>query len=288
MNGTNARYLTFPEQVHYAQKVKDGDEHAFGVLYDHFSQAITGYVAGKLSNVDDAKDLVADCFTKALSAMRDGKFDTRYSVYTFLRAIADNTIRRYLKQRYVRTPGHRGDAAPEYKPKLLYLVDREHSAGKLWKAASQELQAMPAQDVEAIAWELFRIVLSSCLKPHHGVVFGFIRLLEWRPREIVKQLSDNSLHELTKRLYHDFASLFPSHRIPQTMAQDHCPKFFDSLERAAAEVFAEPEYENLRVPPRKTGQLLLREFYGQNPSASLSDWCDKVRNRARNAMRVGI
>jgi DNA-directed RNA polymerase specialized sigma24 family protein len=286
VNETAVRYLAFHEQIQYVRKVEEGDEQAFGVLYDHFSQAITGYVNGRLSNADDISDLAADCFAKAYSAVRDGKFDTRYSFYTFLRAIADNEIRHYLKQRYVKIAGN--DSVAAYRPKLYHYMNHDGSSTRSWEEAYPSLSIMPAQDIEAVSWELLRIVLSNCLKPHHGLAFGFIRLLEWRPREIVEQLSDSSLSELSSRFYHDFAAWFPSARKPESTAHDHCPEFLETLERTVADVFGEPEYENLRGQPRKAGDVLLSEFYGTSPSASLSDWCDKVRNRARKSLRGDI
>jgi len=44
------------------------------------------------------------------------------------------------------------------------------------------------------------------------------------------------------------------------------------------------------TPPqqRKVGEILLEDFYGPNPTASLYDWCDKTRNRARKALAEGM
>jgi DNA-directed RNA polymerase specialized sigma24 family protein len=277
-------YLPHKEQVDLVSKARKGDRNAFGTLYECFVEAVTGHVMGRLSTAADAQDVVSDTFTLALKAVKSGRFDPQYSFYTFLRGIADNEVKRFLKKEYVQVAAGVRDGKRAWAPKLLSLVEDRGVAADRVRMADYELCRLPGADMDTVAAELLKLVLTCPAKPHQSVAFCLVRFLEWRPQEMVRELSHESLFDLTGRVYGGLAALFPLEDAFRSPVRRHCPEFWALLVSTIDQVYVEPEYARLgRKAIRKTGDLSIEEFYGPNPTGSLSDWCDKVRNRARKA-----
>ena len=70
-------------------------------LYAEFLPKVRAYIAARISRPDDAEDLAADVFTKALDAL-DSYSAYRAEFSTWLYTIASNTIRDYLRRSSVR------------------------------------------------------------------------------------------------------------------------------------------------------------------------------------------
>ncbi len=280
-------YLTPQRQRELVADAHAGDNTAFGVLYEHFRAAICGHISGRLGNPEDVEDVSGDCFLLALKAVQQGRFDPQYSFYTFLRGIADNEIKRLLKRQYVQVPRFRNQGTPAYVPKVLAIPEKGSVTGA-WRLVDRMLASMPRHDAQAVASELLRLVLSCTTKPHQNLAFCLIRFLEWRPREVVRDLSRFTLFQIAQRVYESFAVVFPGWKIGQDQdsRRRHCAEFWNRVEEPTAKVYPEPEYERLRTEyPGNAQDLVLEAFYGPSPTASLSDWCDKVRRRARKAAK---
>jgi DNA-directed RNA polymerase specialized sigma24 family protein len=278
------QYLSPQRQRELVADTESGDSNAFGVLYEHFRQALTGHVCGRLSGSEDVEDVVGDCFLLALKAVRQGKFDPQYSFYTFLRGIADNEVKRFLKRTYVPLPRRSAEVGARYVPKVLVIPEGSSLSKDACRRTDHMLASLPPGDPEAVASELLRLALSSPAKPHQNLAFCLIRFLEWRPREVVSELGGSAILHIAERVYESFAALFPGEEFGADSRQRHCAGFWRLLERPVADVYPEPEYERLRaVPSVRAGDLPLEVFFGPSPTASLSDWCDKARRRARKA-----
>ena len=269
-------YLSAEEQRTLASKAQQGDETAFGTLYEHFSEALTGYVTGRLRSFDDASDVASETFTTALTLVRDGRYDPAYTFYTFLKVIADSHIAHQLRKTHVEVPASPdGPGTPRYLQRLRPLAD------------IPEIAFLPSQELELVAYELLLMVLSCGSKPHHAIAFCLIAILDWRPREVIEQLGTHSLFGLIRRVYEDHASLSAQRSRGRTLCRDHCPMFWQQLVSSVADVYHEPEYQHLRAHVGPVGDLSLSLFYGPKPAASLSDWCYKARTRARIAIETG-
>jgi DNA-directed RNA polymerase specialized sigma24 family protein len=277
-------YLSLQRQRQLVASTESGDRNAFGVLYEQFRHALTGYVGGRLSTSEDVEDVVGDCFLLALKAVQQGRFDPQYSFYTFLRGIADNQVKRFLKRAYVQSPRRSLERRVRYVPRVLAMRDESSFPTGAWQRTDQMLASLPARDSEAVASELLRLVLSSPSKPHQNLALCLVRFLEWRPHEVVRELTGCALRRIAERVYESFAALFPGAEFGEDSRGSHCPEFWRLLEQSVVGVYPEPEYERLRTAgPARTGDVLLEAFYGPSPTASLSDWCDKARRRARKA-----
>lgn len=149
------------------------------------------------------------------------------------------------------------------------------------------LPDIPPPPDKEIVIELLLITFRCCAKPHQLIAFVFNKLLEWKPQEIVEELSDNPLKELSLKLREDYCSCF--HPFEEEIAPCFSP-LLEKMERDVREVYTEPEYlERLRdVMDQKVGSTCLRDYCGDNPTASIGDWANKVKERARRAIEEGI
>jgi hypothetical protein len=135
------------------------------------------------------------------------------------------------------------------------------------------------------AARLLRATFSLPSPPHQLVVFGFNRLLAWKPRDIAKSLSPFRLSELEVRLEDDFVAVNP-------YDDDFVRGCFRGL-RYGMEVTlgylvshpkARQAYSSLLE--RVTGSIVLCEFYDMehDPEDSVCKWSNNVWKSLRIRM----
>jgi RNA polymerase sigma-70 factor, ECF subfamily len=84
------------------KQVKNGDDEAFGMLYEQYAEVIFRYVYSHLENRLDAEDLTEEIFLRAWRALP--KYDERGLPFSaFLFRIARNSLIDYYRQRKVVT-----------------------------------------------------------------------------------------------------------------------------------------------------------------------------------------
>ena len=82
------------EYIQQAQK----DPRAFVHLYDHYFSRIHAYVCYRVHSQQDAEDVIADVFFKAIRGLRHFKWRHRNSFAAWLFRIAHNLIADYYRQ----------------------------------------------------------------------------------------------------------------------------------------------------------------------------------------------
>jgi len=256
--------LSHEEEIALAVRAGGGDREAWGTLYARFVKPVKGYIAGRVGSLDDADDLAQECFIRAQSRLEGRRYDAQYRFYTLLRGIAEHVVRDHWACRHV----------------------RDEDIGEQASDGCDTTGGAPRED-SLDRLELFRLMLTSDAKPHQCLVFGLITLLEWRPREVVAERRTRTLGEIAEefcRGYHEAISPFLTW---QTFRREYCAPLFGRLESPLADVYVEHEYEDLRRTHRgKVKFLPLEVFFGSDPSASLSDWCHRVRERTRKLLLV--
>ncbi len=80
---------------------KQGDEEAFGQLYDCYAQRIFRYVRIKIQNREEAQDVVQEVFTKAYLGLKHLEIEN-LNFTAWLYRIASNTINDHFRKRYSR------------------------------------------------------------------------------------------------------------------------------------------------------------------------------------------
>lgn len=81
------------------ERSKQGDEEAFGQLYDCYAQRIFRYVRIKVQNREEAQDILQEVFTKAFLGLRS--LDLQGLNFTaWLYRVTSNTINDHFRKRY--------------------------------------------------------------------------------------------------------------------------------------------------------------------------------------------
>ena len=90
--------MTLEQEYEYIQKAQK-DLRAFMHLYDHYFPRIHAYVRYRVHNSQDAEDLIADTFFKAIRKLGSFKWRNEGSFAAWLFCIAHNLIVDYYRQR---------------------------------------------------------------------------------------------------------------------------------------------------------------------------------------------
>lgn len=81
------------------KKAKNGDEAAFGQLYDLFAQRIFRYISLKIQDSSLAEDILQDTFIKAWKALPDLP-EENLNFSAWLYKIAGNCVNDYFRKKY--------------------------------------------------------------------------------------------------------------------------------------------------------------------------------------------
>jgi len=135
--------------------------------------------------------------------------------------------------------------------------------------------------------ELLRLMFSCCAKPHMLLATGFVKLLEWRPREIVDELSDWNLGRLSERFCLDYYQLS---QVYYSIEQEeflylYCFGLLQKVQSHIPDVYPEPSFKFLQdLPYTFVKEIPFRTFYGKDPAKSIHDWSYKVKERTRKVI----
>jgi hypothetical protein len=223
---------------------------------------VKGYIAGRVGSLDDAEDLAQECFIRVQKRLEGKPYDARYRFYTLLRGIAEHVVCDHWVCRCIpgKDPGDQ-------------VADR------------CDLMNAPPRDDAVDRLELLRLMLESEAKPHQCLAFGLIKLLEWKPREVVEERGSRTLGALAAEFCRDYHAVVSPFLSWQAFRGGYCMELFKRLESPVATVYVEHEYAGVRESHRgKAADLRLKAFFGDDPSASLSDWCNRVGERTRKLL----
>jgi len=124
-----------------------------------------------------------------------------------------------------------------------------------------------------------RVTFCSELPPHQLIVFGFAKLLEWTPREIVAELSDLSLGDLHNRLECEYLQIV---RMRRRVVHDCFRPLRERMEPPLGQVIADSNtrrlYEDLLC--LVAGKTILSNYYTRRvPEENVAQWCGDVKKR---------
>jgi len=115
--------------------------------------------------------------------------------------------------------------------------------------------------------------------PHQLIAFGFNKLLCYGPQRITNELSQERLGSLFEELKNKYSQ---KSSVPQGII-DIC---FRPLEKKLAKSFSQIRDPRdsfaIRFPctsTQPTRETCLLCYYGSDPEANISDWCNKVKEK---------
>ena len=109
-------------------KVEQGDQLAESALYQKYSDRLYFLALSELHSREEAEDVRAEAFTRALLALREGKLRKPDSLSSFIVGIALNVIRESRRPRFGTEPlaDHESTLVGEASPEKAFL-DQEVS-----------------------------------------------------------------------------------------------------------------------------------------------------------------
>jgi hypothetical protein len=124
--------------------------------------------------------------------------------------------------------------------------------------------------------------------PHQALAFGFVKLLEWRPAEVVRELSPMRLTELTDKLEESLGEIGVC---PRERLTDILSRMRTTFPKALRAILRDPRTRDTwhHLLDRSVGGIRFEEFYtSANREANVVQWWDAVRKRiARDVARRG-
>ena len=204
-----------------------------------------------------------------------GTYDPNRPFVPFLRGIATHLLSRFVSR------------VCEALPEVEADTPASHAVRPAFRDALHR-QRIPPQGWVLARFELIAVACGCGSKPHHVLAFMFVKLLEWRPREIWQELLDVPLGSLYTRFVRDYDRFL--HDIGPGIWIDQRRSLARDLSRSVGEVYVEAEYGRLRSKRHQpVRRLAFRDLLTPLDDPHVfSDWCDRVRNRAKALVESGV
>ncbi len=246
------------------EAAKQGSESAVETLRSRHRKEVRGYIRARV-HPDQVDDIEQDIWIRVHAKLH--LYDSNRG--PFVAFVKDHAHWRIIE--HYREQG--------CQPNQVTSIDDSESSNILtvMKASSPSPFTVV---VELEETERFlRVTFSSSLPPHQLVVFGFVKLLEWKPREVVAELSDQSLRELENRLESDYLQIMCMREaIVRSCFRPLRERMDLRLEQAITDFNTRRPYKHLL--DLVAGDRILRDYYtDQNPENNVAHWSFDVRKR---------
>ena len=253
--------------------MRDAETNLADLVAAH-ERRLYGFFRARVREDAAASDLAQETWVEVL---RHGDtFDAgKGSFWTFTRIWADFVLRRHWE---------RGQKERE---RIALEPSSEPDEGGGPGAGERPDTGRPSPHDSVQLSRLLRMVLRCALAcsrpPNEILVFGFTKL-EWKPREITMNLSDEILRTLAARLEREYVALVPDPELASAFSP-----LREKLELSLSQILSDPRslraYDH--VPAEPTGSLLLRAYFppAANPDAIVTRWWDTVKRSVFRELR---
>jgi len=269
------RYLKFRFSQNPAM---DPSEIDIDELVRSHEKALFGYFRARVADDSTAADLAQDTWIEVLR--RADTFDPEIAgFWTFAKNWARFVLLRYYERSQrdsiLATGGPKRGEDDEPDGISADVIDDER-----FGIGSQERRNATASAADTLAdAERFRLLLWAAMTcrrpPHERIVFGFSRL-EWRPAEMVAELSDAKLGDLLVRLQADYRAVAPTVDTSDAFS----PLVKQMGERLVDLLRDKRTKDSLAgLLERVVGGTFLREYYapGSRPEDRIVNWWAAVK-----------
>lgn len=270
----NKNGLSNKEMTILAHAAVWGDTDAFWMIGEAYREFFTKTKISKMllvhSGAMEADDLYTEALLKVNDALQKGSYDPRRGFFKYVCRTVRNVVLDYLNKvtREPKLSDEHNDIVDRIKileSKMPKIIDPEKITQYL---------------------EMFRLVCECCVKPHQILALCFVKLIKWKPQEIVEELSDEALGVLADRFFGEYLSYFTGYLDEDRLKHAFLP-LFDKLDLSPKDCYPESGYEDKIKGFKRVGDIILKVFYGKEPANNLSDWPYKAKDRARNAIIEG-
>jgi DNA-directed RNA polymerase specialized sigma24 family protein len=245
-------------------RIAAGDKEAFREIHSRYGRNIDGFVRVRANNREDAEDIVQDTW-EALWEKAKTYDKNRAAVSTFLRMLGVTAIANFYRRNAQRVS------------KAAVPVEGESSENLL-----SILRSGPDGMNHVLEDLMLKLVFGGSSPPHQMLVFGFVERLEWRPRELVSELSPRMLHDLEAKLETDYAA---TSALNGDTIRARFQLLRHSMLQPLMEVLTEPKTKVIcrDFLTLKAGETLLNQYFTHVPN-EISQWCLAVRRRVASEL----
>lgn len=247
--------LTEEQVQELIEQAKQGDSNAANLLIGAYEGSILGFIKRKINHQQDVEDTYQDTCMEVIRNL--SVYDsTKGKFYTFYRKTADFMVKRYYDTKTRNAGKYTGlDENVLFEDNELLIVDF--------------LSSMAENENSELYTICMKVLFSQGGMPHQVISFCFNKLIypakyeSYRgyPGEIVKDLSDSILLKLFDQFRNEYAIYFR--------------KMDFKLFRPVYVVMEEKEDGTM------IGAKLLRDYYGKDPVANISDWSYRVAAKVK-------
>jgi len=275
------------EELDLVKKACAGDEEAFKELQRRYKSSIRGYIAGrcfpglaritigaKEKDVDQGiKEIEQNTWIEAWKKIASYE-PAKSSFYRFVCIWADYMILRHFSRK-------------ERKEIPLSVLNNntQNDGGEDWPDAKVLDGIIFADDdfsrdeyLEKCR-EFLKITFSEGGAAHQLEVFGFNKLISgWGPKDIVVKLSPSSLKDLCQQLILSYKA---ESCLPGYVVDDCFLPLAEKMQSKVSETLGDENSRRAYVDllEIRTGETLLKAYFGKDPEHNISDWSDKVKKR---------
>ena len=253
--------LQHTDEALLIDRAKQGDRKAFDELYARHEKKVYGFIRVRVYNDDDVQDIAqktVDTVWRKMSVYEP----TLGNFSNFAISRASHRLLDYYKER---------KKLREREVLLSELMRRFPNIGQEQESEEVMDRLMPpsggsVEDAVRRAEEYedaVRRVFGGSSPPHQLIVFGFCKLLEWKPGEVVDDLSGRSLRELAQMLEDEYLA-------KTGLPQDRFRPYFARLREKTT---------------GHMGDAALRDYYGDDPEADIAHWWYAVKRRVWSEAR---
>ncbi len=248
------------DDVLTAVDAKNGNQASLDILGERYYREIKVYIESHVYNNQDAEDIAQDAWVAVLKNLKN--YDHVHgSFLSFAKQRAHYELLRFFKVRKDRAKVH--ELFSEFSARFPDAEFRDDDTEIIERIAQPHLRENEDAIMRLSLYKnAIRIACGSPNPPHQSIVFGFCKLLEWKPGEVVEELSDIDLRELESRLEEEFH---------QIVSDQKTLELFESL-RARMPLLL----KDAGIPPKTLGIYLdlaervvggtfLREYYTHKP-----------------------
>ncbi len=263
------------EELLLVIQAQAGDSESFNQLWSDHQEALFGFIRWQIRCADAdriAREILSDAFVFLRSHISD--YDPNRSRFrTFAKLHVDSLRKKRFRRGREMPVSWVSD--PDQEDPVTRLPEPPDPSRSIEHELIQYEQAK----------HLLRVSFGLSCPPHQLVTFGFNRLLEWKPRNIVKELSGHPLADIEVRLENGFIGKSP---YDEEFVRDCFTGLRQGMEALFGSLVTHPKAQ--RAHPnllhRKTGTILLRDFYPDNHDRedAVTKWSNNVWKSLRIRM----
>jgi len=256
---------------------KTGDREAFEELRRRHEKKVYGYIRSRVKIDADAKDVAQNTWKEIWRkiATYDGdRAGNKFIPFVFYRA----KIKIVDHQTQVRT--RRTEPLSDLARQTSDSARKETEEEVADRLGRLEIDPTESAVERAEAYDqMIRLAFHGSSPPHQLIAYGFCKLLEWKPSEVVSELSDLPLREAARRLEADYASA-------STITRGRVASWFTSMHQSMDKKFSQVviDQKTLETYPglldRVVGDTKLSDYYLTEASANVAHWWEAVRRRS--------